>query len=73
MSSPEMAEQLQPRDYNTHPLTDDEMRAILDSPEFERAWNDPATHEGAIEALARAEADLAARGELMEDPYPWAS
>lgn len=69
MSTPETAGQSQPRDYDTHPLTPDEVMGVLDSPEFERVWNDPATHEGAMEALARAKADLAARGELMDPPY----
>ena len=71
MSTPEMAGQPQPRDYNMHPLTADEVEDTFDRnwELLERIWNDPATHEGAAEALARAQADLAAKGELMEPPY----
>jgi len=66
------AEAPQERDYGQQPLTIEEMRAVLDSPGFERAWNDPATHAGAMDALAQAEMELRAQGvsTLLDEPHP---
>lgn len=51
-----------PQDSGREPLTADRVLAVVASPEFARVADDPATRDGALAALDRAEADLAAQG-----------
>ena len=69
MNTPDALGSLQRDNYNA-PLTPDEIARVFEDPLFDIIWNDPATARGANEALVRAAAALAARGELMQDPYP---
>jgi hypothetical protein len=68
-SNAEMGGSQQPEADNTRPpLTIDGILRVLNSQAFADAWEDPRTEAGALAALARVEAELAAKGELYE-PY----
>jgi hypothetical protein len=70
MSSPEAPNDAPKEIIDTYHMPPGRVWEILSSDAFRRAFEDPRTEQGAMEAFMRVEREMAERGEYIDDsPY----